>query len=103
MSDQVEVVIKFTISKKDAAKFSSMAIERVINTSVRLIESYVDQIDELHDHVDGEDINVNLEDWKECKPVVINLWSGLLDALFRVSCQMERKATAWPLRMGDRY
>ena len=46
------------------------SVERVINTSIRLIKKVP-----LTTAADHEDVSVNLEDWEELKPIVVALWN----------------------------
>jgi len=47
------------------------SIERVINTSIRLVET-----------TDDEDTFINLEDWDALKPIVVDLWNKARDEAF---------------------
>lgn len=46
-------------------------VERVINTSVRIIE-----------RAQHEDAMMNIEDWETCKSIVVQLWNEARDRAF---------------------
>lgn len=56
------------------------SVERVINTSVRLVEKYAKR---------DEDQWLNLEDWKELKYLVVNLFNDARNEVFkrRMQCK----------------
>jgi hypothetical protein len=70
----MKVTMTFEISEEHAKLISECSIERVINQSVKMIEYYSDDVD----------TEVNLEDWKSCKTLVVNMWNGLRDGIYRV-------------------
>lgn len=65
----MKVTMRMDVSDKAAKATLENSIERVINTTLAILE-------------DGEHSGV-LEDWLESKQVIVDLWRSLQDALFR--------------------
>lgn len=86
----VKVTVTFEMDEKTAKLFLQSSIERVINTSISIIEN-----------VDGENVDINLEDWNEWKPVVCSMWNAIHDAVFRVKSGIPPSERSFTLRKGD--
>lgn len=88
----MKVVVEFEMDERTANLFLQSSIERVINTSIDMIEKINDPS------------GVNLEDWDEWKPLVCGMWIALHDSVFKEMMLREGKTTtprvAYTLRAG---
>jgi len=74
----MKVSVTFEVSEATAKLVIHNAIERVINTSIEVLnecESGDDEQDSM--------IERNIEDWEMSKATVCQLWGALRDAVFR--------------------
>lgn len=92
MAKETTVTVTFKMDERTAKLFMQSAIERVINTSTRMIE-----------RPNLEDRDINLEDWQEWKPIVVSLWGALHDAIYRDKAGMPANTEAFTLTKGDLY
>lgn len=73
----IKVTLTFEMSEQQSKLFMQSSIERVINTSVRIIEAIPSNT------TNEEEAFVNLEDWHEWKATICGLWNGMHDAIYR--------------------
>lgn len=91
----MKVTVTFEIPEETARLFRQSSIERVINTSLTLMR---------YNNADKHpDWTVNHEDWQEWKPVVVSMWQGVSDAIYRESIKMEPNEHAWLIMKGVYY
>lgn len=91
MPDKVRITVTFEMDVYTARMFLSSALERVVNTSIRIISK----------HPNDENQGINLEDWEEWKPVVSTLWSAIHDAVYRKMGHLPDSERVYQLRKGD--
>ena len=94
----VTVTLSFEMDEKTAKLFLQSSIERVINTSIQMIET-VERIPnsaELFPHT-----SVNLEDWAEWKPAVCMMWNAIHDAIFRTRSDLPPSDRTYTITKGD--
>lgn len=84
------ITLSFDLDDKTAKLFLQSSLERVINTSVKLVET-----------TDLGDTDVNLEDWREWKPVVVTFWNVAHDAIFRMQSDLAPDGRVFALKKGD--
>ena len=89
----VTVTVQFEMDERTAKLFLQSSIERVINTSIGIIE----QDRNAHD----ENQYINLEDWNEWKPVVQSIWIALHDKVYRFLGDIEDDRRVCILRKGE--
>ncbi len=67
----IKVLVEFELDEQTDVFFRSSSIERVINTSMGILE-------------DSQEMNadINYSDWSEWKPVIVAMWQGVWNALF---------------------
>lgn len=92
----MKVTVQFEMDDHTAKLFMQSAIERVINTSTRIIDNY-GEIEVNH----FEDKDQNLEDWQEWKPIVLTLWNAMHDAVYRNRAGVVANTQPYVLRKGD--
>lgn len=86
----MRITITFEMDTKTANLFLLSSIERVINTSLRIVEKS-----------SKEDAYINSEDWEEWKPVVVGMWNGMHDKIFRVMSAIPDDNRVFTLRKGE--
>lgn len=89
---KVQITLTFEMDERTAKLFLQSSIERVINTSIRMLDKCADN---------EEDQYINLEDWNEWKPVLCSMWTAMHDALFRSFSSMPASGRTWTLRKGE--
>lgn len=93
----IQVTCVFEMDERTAKLFLQSSIERVINTSIQII----------HEAPEQEHSWVNLEDWNDWRQVIVSIWTGLHNKIFReLSDEAFKKAVAdtqpiIQLRKGD--
>lgn len=88
----VQVTVTFQMDERTAKLFQQSSIERVINTSINMIERHAKNAGDQY---------INLEDWQEWKPVIVSMWVALHDGVFRFFRGMESNTEPFSLRKGD--
>jgi hypothetical protein len=88
--ETVHLSVSFEMDKRTRNLFLESAIERVINTSIKIVESSED-----------DDAWINLEDWQEWKPVIVSIWIALHDAAYRHANGMPQNERLFTLHKGD--
>lgn len=77
----MKVTMTFDVSKQSEVVINTCSVERVINTSTEILK----EIDPAGVEEDSAELlEVNLRDWEDCKSVVVNLWNGIRDGIYRV-------------------
>jgi hypothetical protein len=94
----VPVTLSFEMDEKTAKLFLQSSIERVINTTLRVLE-HANSITPTPDAF--ENAGINEEDWLEWKPVICSMWSAMHDAVYRKMADMEPSDRTFELRKGD--
>lgn len=84
------ITLHFDLDSITEELFLSNAIERVINTSIRIA-----------DGDDDEDAGINVDDWNEWKPIIVAFWGAMHDAVFRARRNMHAQDSAFRLRKGE--
>lgn len=82
--------ITFEMDEKTEKLFLQSALERVINTSMRIV-----------DLADADDDSINLSDWEEWKPIVVTFWIAMHDAVIRARHSMPPSENNFTLIKGD--
>lgn len=88
----MRVTVTFEVNAKTAKLISECSLERVINTSMGLIEG-IEGITE--DDAKADRVDTNIQDWKDCKLVASTLWNALRDGVFRYKNNKEQQFRDW--------
>lgn len=86
----MKITLNFEMDDKTAKLFLQSSIERVINTSMRMVLDNPDN-----------DSGVNYEDWEEWKPVILTFWIAAHDAVVRNNHSMGQSENVFTLQKGD--
>lgn len=87
----MKVTLTFEMDKGTAKFFTQNALERVINSSIEIIE----------DHNVHEWSTVNLEDWEEWKPILTTFYAAMQNAAFCSLNNIENTNTEYVLKKGE--
>lgn len=85
----MKVTLSFEMNEGTAKLFLISALERVINTSMKIV---------LQSSGDGD---INHDDWEEWKPIVVTFWTAMHDAVYRAKQGLPPSPTIFTLTKGD--
>ena len=77
--------IRLTAQQREERAISENSIERVINTTIQLLEGVRDR--EHREELRG----INMLDWDELKPIVVRLWNEERNRIFLEQQQTAKK------------
>jgi hypothetical protein len=84
----MKVTVEFEVSDETQLVVARNSLERVINLSIRLLDSI--ENDELND-----DVELNLEDWEVCKPIAVSIWDAVRDGCLRAKLHDKKQVRDW--------
>jgi len=85
----MKVTVTFEVTEQAARLLLDNSIERVINTTMSIL-------DECDDSSDGApEVIVNRDDWFRCKGPVVNMWNGIRDGVFRAKNDDMKQVSDW--------
>ena len=87
----MKVTVTFEVSERAARLFLEMSLERVVNTTMRILDECDDSSD------GGEEVTVNKDDWFNLKGIAVNLWDGMRDGVFRAKNDNMPQRDDWKL------
>jgi len=85
-----KVTITFELDEVAERLFLQSVVERVISTSMAIVER------STHD-----DSEINIEDWLEWRPIVVTFWAAVHDEVYRYKRKMSSSNRVYLLRKGD--
>jgi len=89
----VKVTVTFEVSEATEKLVLQCSLERVINTSIKLI----DGIECEKDDAAIDQIDTNLNDWTDCKYAASHLWNALRDGVFRAKTGEMKQVRDWEI------
>lgn len=90
----MKITLNLEMDDQTAKLFLHSAIERVINSSLRIIENQ----EGYNEH---EFTGYNLEDWREWKPIIVCLWCAIHDAVYRQKNDLPESDQTFVLTKGE--
>lgn len=70
----MKVTVTFDVGEESDMVIGSNSVERVINTTTRIVSET---------ERDEDEVDTNIQDWEICKPIVVNIWNAVRDGIFR--------------------
>ncbi|MGD9727631.1 MAG: hypothetical protein AB7L09_21520 [Nitrospira sp.] len=89
----------FALTEAEKKYILSNSVERMINTTLRILESEPLQRPKTDDYL-GELVSTNHEDWTDLKATVVKLWDRERDRIFREAqeAQEAQRLNSTPVR-----